>query len=296
MKIGFIGVGVMGSRMAKRLMDARYELVVYDIRKEATSNLLEKGAVWVDTPEEVAKVCEVVFTSLPGPKEVDEVVYGEKGLLAGWKSGDIFIDTTTTSPSSIRSVAEDAKNKGVAVLDAPLGGSTKEIELGTLTFYVGGGAQVLKKIRKILESIGPNIFHVGDIGCGNIVKLISNMLANACNAATAEAFILGTKAGIDVRILHDVLKASHGRNWWLETRYPETVFQRNFDPGFRITLAVKDIGLAVALAREHDVPQPVNTAVAQKFIEAKAAGYGDMNGAAIICPQEKLHGIEVHPE
>jgi 3-hydroxyisobutyrate dehydrogenase-like beta-hydroxyacid dehydrogenase len=109
-------------------------------------------------------------------------------------------------------VAKYAKSKGVEVLDAPLGGSTKEIESGMLTFYVGGDGQVLNQVHNVLESIGPNIFHVGEVGCGNIVKLISNMLANSCNTATAEAFILGTKAGIDVRTLHDVLKASHGRN------------------------------------------------------------------------------------
>jgi 3-hydroxyisobutyrate dehydrogenase len=145
MKIGFIGIGQMGRHMSRRILDAGYDLTVHDLYKESAVQLLEKGAGWGNTPGEVAKSCNVVFSSLPSPKSTEEVVYGKNGLSQGWKEGDIYVDMSTNSPSLMRKIAKDAKKKGVAVLDAPVSGGTKGAEAGTLTIMVGGGQGCLEK-------------------------------------------------------------------------------------------------------------------------------------------------------
>ena len=160
MNIGFIGVGHMGGPMAQNIQKAGYDLVVHDLRKEAAQHLLEKGAKWMDTPKGVAESCQVVLSCLPGPREVEEVVYGANGLMAGWKKGDIYVDMSTNSPSTMRRVAEDAKVREVAVLDAPVSGGTWGAEAGTLSIMVGGDAHALEKVHTVLKAIGNNVFHV----------------------------------------------------------------------------------------------------------------------------------------
>ena len=292
MNIGFIGIGQMGKHMSRRLLEAGYDLAVHDVIKEAAQHLLEKGAKWKDSPKFVAESCEVILTSLPGPREVEEVVYGTNGLMAGWKKGDIYIDMSTNSPATIRRVAEDAKAVGVTVLDAPVLGRAAGAEAGTLVITVGGDAQSLEKVRKVLEVIGNRIFHMGDVGCGNITKLINNLLSNTANAINTEGFVLGAKAGIDIHKLWEVIKSSPGNNWWLEYGYPQTVFRGNFE-GFKIALACKDVGLALTLGKEYGVPMPVGAAVEQKLLEAKAAGLGDKGTPALILRLEELVGVQV---
>jgi 2-hydroxymethylglutarate dehydrogenase len=292
MNVGFIGIGSVGKGMAQRILEVGYDLTVHDLRKEAARHLLEKGAKWSDTPKGVAESCQVVLSSLPGPAEVQEVVYGTNGLLAGWKKGDIYIDMTTNSPTTIRQVAQDAKAKGVSVLDAAVSKLTPDAEAGALTIMVGGDPDCLKAVRKILEAIGNRIFHVGDVGCGNIVKLINNLIGITANEVTAGAFVLGVKAGIDPRQLLEVLKVSTGNNFAVQS-YPRTVFQGNFEPFFRLSLALKDLSLALALGKEYGVPLPVVAAVEQRLVEAKAAHLGDKHLDALILPLERLVGVQV---
>ncbi len=295
MDIGFIGIGQMGSRMSRRLLQAGYDLSVYDLRKDAAQPLLKKGARWSKTPKDVAETCRIVLSSLPGPAEVEEVVYGPEGLAAGWQRGDIYVDTTSNSPATIRRVAADAKTKGVEVLDAPVTGGIRGADSGTLAILVGGNPETLEKVRKVLEAMGDKIFHVGDIGCGNVVKLINNVISATCSAINAEGFVLGTKAGIDARKLWEVIKVSTGNNWLLEQVYPETVFKGNYDFGFRLALHLKDIGLALALGKEYGVPMPVAAAVEQEFLEAKAAGFGEGGSVGVIRRLEELVGVQVRP-
>ena len=253
--------------MARHVLEAGHEVSVHDLIKERAQPLLEKGAKWIDTPKSMAERCNVVLSCLPGPPEVEAVVYGSAGLIAGWKNGDIYVDMSTNSPTVMRRIAEDAASKGVAVLDAPVSGGTHGAEAGTLTIMVGGDAHVLERVRKVLEAIGNNIFHCGEVGHGNVSKLVNNMILDACGAITSEGFVLGVKAGMDPQKLWEVLKVSSGCNRYLE-RLPLTVFKGNFEPGFRLTLAHKDISLALALGKEYGVSLPVGTAVAQRFSEA----------------------------
>ncbi|MBN1692383.1 MAG: NAD(P)-dependent oxidoreductase [Dehalococcoidales bacterium] len=292
MKIGFIGIGQMGRHMSRHILEAGYNLTVHDLKKEAAAPLLKKGAVWGNNPAAVAESCQVVFTSLPTPQNVEEVVYGKNGLKKGWKKGDIYVDTSTNSPSLIRKIAGDAKNKGVAVLDAPVSGGTKGAEAGTLAIMVGGDKAALKKIHEVLLTMGQKVFPVGDVGCGNAAKLVNNLISLASNSISATGFALGVKAGIDPRILWDIISVSTGNNWSMR-QYPNTTFKGNFEPGFRVGLAYKDIGLALDLGREYGMPLPVGEAVKKELYDTIKAGYEDKGVDAVILPLEAASGVEV---
>jgi len=292
MKVGFIGIGQMGGPMSRHLLEAGYDLTVHDLRRDAVKHLLDKGAKWADAPKAIAETCDVVISCLPTPIQVQEVVYGARGLMAGWKTGDIYVDMSTNSPTVIRQVAIDAKPMGVAVLDAPVTGGTRGAREGTLSIMVGGDKIFLEKIREILQAMGKKIFHVGDVGCGNVAKLVNNLISLTNNIINAQAFVLGVKAGIDPQILWEITTSGTANNWNLQ-QYPQTVFQGNFEPGFRLSLGFKDIGLAIQLGREYGVPLSVGAATEQSLLEAKAAGFEDKSVDGFMLYLEKLVGVEV---
>ncbi len=292
MQVGFIGIGHMGRHMAGHILQAGFDLTVHDIHKEAAVPLLDKGAKWADSPADAARICHVVISCLPEPRDVEAIVYEENGLLKGWKKGDIYIDMSTNSPTLIRRIAADARKAGVEVIDAPVSGGQTGAEKASLAIMAGGDAQALKTVRGILEVMGKKIFHMGDAGCGNVAKLVNNLISISCNAITAEGFVLGVKAGIDPKILQDLVCASTGNNFTAQ-HYHESVLAGNFEPGFKLSLATKDISLAVALSREYGIPLSVGATVEQKMIEAKTAGLGEKHIDAIIVPLEKLTGVQV---
>jgi 2-hydroxymethylglutarate dehydrogenase len=292
MDIGFIGIGQMGKHMSRHILEAGYSLTVHDVVKEAAAPLLEKGATWADTPEELAGVCQVVISSLPTPQDVEQVVYGMNGLKSGWKNGDIYIDMSTNSPTTIRRIAADARAMGVAVLDAPVSGGTKAAKAGTLAIMVGGESDTLEHARPVLETMGKKIFAVGGVGCGNAAKLVNNLISLACNSISAEGFALGVKAGIDPEMLLEIIKVSTGDNWCAR-QYPGTTFKGNFEPGFKISLAYKDIGLALNCGEEYGVPLPVGIAVQKDLKDTIEAGYKDKGVDAVILPLEDAAGVKV---
>lgn len=282
----------MGLPMAGNLLKAGIELVVSDLRRERAAPLVEAGAAWAATPKEVAQACRVVLTCLPTPRAVEEVVLGPSGLRESWQAGDVFIDMSTNSPSVIRRIAQEAAGLGVRVLDAPVSGGTKGAEAGALTVIAGGEAATLEEVRPLLEPMAGRIFHVGAVGCGNVAKLVNNMIGLACNSICAEGMVLGAKAGIDPQVLYDLMTVSTADNWSLR-QYPRTVFRGDFAPGFRISLAHKDIGLALALGEEFGVPLPVARAVEADLASAMAAGLGDKGVDAVILPLEERAGTKV---
>lgn len=292
MNVGFIGIGQMGKHMAKHILDAGYDLTILDINKDAATHLLEAGAKWCDTPRGVAELCQLVITSLPMPQDVEQVVYGPEGLKSGWKAGDIYIDMSTNSPSTLRRIAEDSRGIGVEVLDAPVSGGTRGAEMGTLTIMVGGNSTTLEKSRKILETMAQKIFLVGEVGCGNIAKLINNMIALTCSSISAEGFVLGVKAGINPQTLWEIINISTGSNWALQ-QYDTGVLQDDFSPSYRLSLGCKDMGLATDMGKEYRVPLPVASMVEQKLVEAMAAGLGDKHVDAVILRLEELAGAKV---
>jgi 2-hydroxymethylglutarate dehydrogenase len=292
MKVGFIGIGQMGGHMSRRILEAGYGLTIHDLRKEAANALLDKGAEWAETPKAVTDTCRVIISCLPTPIQVQDIVYGANGLMAGWKKGDIYIDMSTNSPAVISKVAKDAEAKGVSVFDAPVTGGTGGAQKGTLTIMVGGDQAHLQKVHGILQTMGNKVIYVGDVGCGNVAKLVNNLISLTCNTITAEAFVLGVKAGVDPQVLWEITTSGTANNWNLQ-QYPQTVFRGNFEPGFRLSLGSKDIGLAMQLGREYGVPLFVGAAVEQSLLEAKAAGFEEKSVDAVALYLEKLVGVEV---
>ena len=292
MKIGFIGVGQMGRHMAGKIKAAGYGLVVHDADRSAAAPLLETGAEWAATPKAVAEACRIVITCLPTPQIVEEVVYGRDGLLSGWKTGDIYIDMSTDPPSLVRRIAADAKPLGVGVLDAPVSGGTRGAEAGTLTIMVGGDPTVLETARAVLEPMAGKIFHLGDVGCGDVAKLVNNVIGLACNSICAEGFVLGVKAGIDPQALYDLLTISTANNWSLQ-QYPKTVFKGDFAPGFKISLAHKDLTLALGLGEEYGVSLPVTQVVKADLANAIGAGLGEQGVDSVILPLEAAARVQV---
>jgi 3-hydroxyisobutyrate dehydrogenase-like beta-hydroxyacid dehydrogenase len=279
--------------MALKVLGAGFNLWVFDIRKEAAQPLLSAGANWADSPQAISRLCDVVLTSLPGPHDVEEVVFGKNGLSGGWKKGDIYIDTSTNSPTTMRKIAARAKDFGVEVLDAPVSGGMTGAKEGSLTFMVGGSAVALGKVHTILESMGKDIIHVGDSGCGDIAKLVNNTISISCTTLNAEAFVLGVKSGIDPSKLLEILKVSTGSNRALD-QYPRSVLIGDFGPHFKLSLACKDIRLALELAKDYNMELPVvANACAQQLFKAEAEGWGDLDHHTVIWLLEKAAGIQV---
>jgi 3-hydroxyisobutyrate dehydrogenase-like beta-hydroxyacid dehydrogenase len=292
MKVGFIGTGHMGNPVVRHLMRAGNDLVVHDKRQEATANLIELGATWADSPRQVAEQSDVVFTSLPGPAEVDEAVSGSEGILAGAREGMIHVDLTTSLPSAVRRVAAQAAEKAVGFLDVPLSGMVTGAEAGTLTVFVGGDAATLEQVRPLLEAFTNHIFHVGEVGHGNILKLTNNIMIHGSTIIVQECLAFAVKAGLDPKQLYEIWNVSSSSRFvydiplWLEEDYE--------DPAFTVRLAAKDAGLTVEAAREIGVPMPTAAAAAQTYLRAVAQGYGDLlrQGGGLLTVQDAA-GVEV---
>ncbi|MFH1486335.1 MAG: NAD(P)-dependent oxidoreductase [Chloroflexota bacterium] len=292
MKLGFIGTGNMGSGMAANLLKAGHSLTVHDLRKAATDGLVKAGARWAQSPMEVAQESDIVVASLPGPPEVKEAALGPKGVLAGAKSGDIFIDMSTNSPGTVQLIAAAARDKGVTVFDAPVTGGVTGATSGTLTIMVGGDAALFEKVAPILNVMGKKVVHVGDVGAGNSVKLIHQMLGAVTNQVIAEAFALGAKAGLDLKKLFEVLANSMSASPILTEKYPRAALKGNFKPGFAIDLAYKDQILLFEMAKELGVPLSFASLALQKFMEARARGLGTKDTTAVLLPLEEMLGVK----
>jgi 3-hydroxyisobutyrate dehydrogenase len=292
MKFGFIGVGNMGNPMALNLVKAGHSLLVHDIKREAAANLEEARATWVNSPKEAATGVEATFLSLPMPADVERVVLADNGVLAGLRSGGTIIDMSTNSPSVVRSLAEKTKAKGVTFLDAPVSGGVRGARNATLAIMVGGDKAVYDQYEPVLKAIGANVFHCGDSGAGNVVKLVNNMLAFIHMMGAAEAVILGTKAGVDPNILWQAVKASSGGSfvWESGTR---AILRDRLAPTFTIDLASKDISLATALAKEIGVPLKMGTAAEELIRHYQANGYAKEDVIATIKELEKQTGTIV---
>ena len=243
MNIGFVGVGNMGNPMAANLIKAGHRLTIHDLKREAATNLLEMGATWADTPGETVPGNEVVFTSLPLPRDVDAVVLGEKGILEGAPQGSIHVDLSTNSPTAIQNIHRVCQEKGVTVLDAPVSGGVYGAAAGTLAVMVGGDEAVFQRVKPALDAIGSHVVYCGPIGAGMICKICNNLVSMGTGVLLAEALTLGVKAGVHLGVLADVIANSSGGCKRITEKYPRYLFQGNFEPGFATALAAKDVRL-----------------------------------------------------
>ena len=294
MKVGFIGLGIMGASMASNVQKGGHELIVHDIRPETAKPHLEAGAVWAGSPRQVAEASEVVLTSLPGPPEVEAVALGDEGLLAGLSAGKAYFDLSTNSPTVVRRLHATFAGRGIPMLDAPVSGGPRGARTRKLAIWVGGDEAVFQRFKPVLDAMGDQVRRVGAIGAGSVAKLVHNMTTYCVQTALAEVFTLGVKAGVEPIEL------------WEAVRYGATGRQRTFDrladgflrgkydpPNFALRLAHKDVTLAVALAREHKVPMRIANMVLEEMTEALNRGWSERDSRVAMLLQEERAGVEI---
>lgn len=253
--IGFVGLGTMGGPMAEHLVNAGHDLTVYDIDDDAVARLTDAGASAASSPEAVANQSSVVFTSLPRPEHVELVVVGDDGLQKGLDAGDVLIDLSTSTPGTTEQIADKLAELNVAMLGAPVSGGRTGSENGTLSVMVGGDGTILEACQPYLSAFAADIIHVGDESShGHAMKLLQNYLNFTAMVATAEATVLGEKAGLDMETMLEVFNASSARSVATEVKFPEHVLPETYDRGFTLALTEKDISLLVKYAEEYNAP------------------------------------------
>tara|TARA_B100001179_G_scaffold232669_1_gene226527 strand:+ start:3178 stop:4068 length:891 start_codon:yes stop_codon:yes gene_type:complete len=292
MKVGFIGVGFMGQHMAKHILDGGHDLTIYDISETAAKNLVKAGAKSLSSPSEVAAVSEVIFTSLPTPQDVEQVVLGEGGILAGALEGTTLFDLSTTDPETITRISNSAAQRGISVLDAPVSGGTIGAEQGTLCVMVGGDKNNYDRYKSVLDLIGNQVVYCGNLGAGAVCKIVNNLIGMTLGVVLSEAFSLGVKAGVDPMTLYNAVSMSSGETRQMHT-FPTGLFEGDFSPGFKLDLGSKDVGLATNLGRSLRVPMDVSNLIHQKYVEAQNRGWGGQSTTAIAKLQEERAGVEI---
>ena len=294
MKIGFIGLGTMGRHMASNLIKAGHELVVHDVRPEASAPHRKAGAGWAETPREVAEATHVVFTSLPGPPEVEAVALGEQGLLAGFAAGKVYFDLTTNSPALVRRIHAVFAARGIQMLDAPVSGGPRGAETRRLALWVGGDETVFKRYKPVLDTIGDQPYYVGPIGAGSIAKLVHNCAGYVIQTALAEVFTLGVKAGVDpLALWKAVRQGAVGRRRTFEGLVDQFLPGRFEPAAFALRLAHKDVTLATSLGREHKVPMRLANITLEEMTEALNRGWGERDSRVAMLLQEERTGVEI---
>jgi 3-hydroxyisobutyrate dehydrogenase-like beta-hydroxyacid dehydrogenase len=285
-RIGFIGMGHMGSHMSLRLLAAGYSLTVYDRTREKTLSVAQHGAQVEQTPRAVAAASDIILSSVTNDAALEAVMSGPEGILAGARPGAICIEMSTVSPSTLRCLSLCAKEKGIQMIEAPVSGSVPQVEAGSLVIFVGGEQETYQACKSILDVLGAKHFYMGAIGMGVTMKLVANALLGLSLQALAEALVLGEKAGLDRTQLIDVLK----QTVIISPRQKaalENAEQRKYTTNFPLPLMFKDFGLILCQAAELAVPMPTTAAAQQTYAIAQARGVED-DVAVIIAVMEEL--------
>ena len=293
MRIGFIGTGRIGNPMARHVMEGGHQLTVHDLARESTTNLEELGALWVPTPRKVAESSDIVFTSLPGPREVEAVALGRDSILEGAAAGSVYIDLSTSSPTSARKIYQAYKARNVPVLDAPVSGGVVGAQKATLSVMVGGDREVFDRVTPVLECIGDKIIYCGPAGAGMVCKICNNLVSLSLAAFLPEVLTLGVSAGVDLDVLASAINSGSGRTWVLEGKFPTSLFRGSFQPGFSLNLAAKDLRLATDLGRELGLPMEAANLFDQRYVEALRRGLGALDSDAVATLHEDRTGAKL---
>lgn len=292
MRIGFIGLGIMGKPMALNLLQAGYELCVFDIQPEAVDLLKSSGAQAAVSPASVAKQCEVVLLMLPNSPQVREVLCGENGVLETLSPGSIVVDMSSIDPTVSVSLEQEVAQRGSDMLDCPVsGGEPKAID-GTLSFMCGGKPEVFEKVEKVLHCMGSSVVLVGKIGSGNVTKLANQIMVAVNIAGMSEALVLATKAGVDPKQVFEAIRGGLAGSTVLNAKAP-MVLNRNFNPGFRIGLHIKDLTNAMDTANAHRMELPLTNQVLHMMEQLAEQGMAGLDHSALVRYYEQMNQVEV---
>jgi 3-hydroxyisobutyrate dehydrogenase-like beta-hydroxyacid dehydrogenase len=293
MIVGFIGLGTMGAPMARNILGQGHRLIVADVQPAAVAALTVVGATAVTTPREVAAGSEIVITMLPDAPDVERVALGVDGIVAGIKPGAIYIDMSTIDPGTTRKVGAAIAAKGAAMIDSPVGKTADAAVAGTLTLMVGGEADVVARCRSVLDCMGTDFFYCGELGAGQTMKLINNLLATAVSEASVEALVAGVKSGLTLATMLSVFRTTMAWNNALAIALPKRSLAGDFKPGFMMKLAHKDCRLALQMVEALGVSAPVGRAAFASLDEGVKRGLHDHDVGALLKLREEEAGVKV---
>ena len=294
MKVGFIGLGTMGGGMSLNIRHAEHDMTVFDINKDAAQRQLDAGCDWADSPKLVAEASEIVFTSLPGPPEVEQVALGPGGLLEGMKPGSVWCDLSTNSPTLMRRLHAIFAEKGIHVLDTPVSGGPVGANTGRLAIWVGGDEDVFNEHKHVLDAMGDQVKYIGPIGAGSVAKLVHNCAGYAIQTALAEVFTMGVKAGVPPLELWDAIRQGAGGRRRTFDGLSGSFMQNQFDPpSFQLRLAHKDVKLATELGKEMAVPMRLANMALEEMTEAMNRGWGGLDSRVSMVLQRERAGVEI---
>jgi len=292
LKVGYIGLGLMGKSIARNILKAGFPLVVHNRSRASVDELLAEGATAADSPKEVAAQVDVVFTNLPDTPDVEKVVLGENGIIEGAHAGLIYVDNSTIKPASARMMAEKLAAKDVFVLDAPVSGGDIGARNGTLTIMVGGDPSALEKVMPIFLAMGKTVTHVGDPGAGQVAKAANQIMVAAQMVAMGELLVFSKKAGVDPRKVVEAIRGGAAQCWTLDVK-PPRLFDGNRSPGFKAHMQLKDLKIILDTAEEYNIPvsgTAQNTKLFQQMIDS---GMGELDNSAVVGVIEELAGVRI---
>jgi len=289
--IGFIGLGLMGRPMARNLLKAGYPLVVHNRSRPPVDELAGAGAAAADCPREVAERSDVVITMVPDSPDVEAVMRGPDGVFAGVREGALLIDMSTISPVVARELAAEAREIGCEMLDAPVSGGTVGAAEGTLSIMVGGSAEAVERARPIFEVLGGRVTHVGDSGAGQVSKACNQMVVGVTIEAVGEALVLAEKCGVDPAKVREALLGGFARSRILDA-HGQRALDRNFEPGFKAAMQLKDLAIAQAAGREYGAALPATDVVAELYESVCAAGDDGADHSVLMAHVARLAGLE----
>jgi 3-hydroxyisobutyrate dehydrogenase len=292
MTIGCVGLGHIGFHLAANLLRAGHEVTVHDIDPGAAADLVAQGATWADSPADTARHATSVITCLPSVAAICAVVEGERGLLEGFAPGSTWIDMSTNDLHELQRLAELLAQRGVDTLEAPVTGGVHNASSATITVLVGGDEAVYERHLDLFQAVGGKVFYIGSLGKASVIKVITNMLAFIHIASSAEAFMLAKRSGIDLRLAWEVIRASSGNSFIHETE-STTILSGSYDIGFTFDLCLKDMGFALRLGRELDVPLDVAGTVEQLNIRGRARYGGGAQSPMVARLLEEACGTDL---
>ncbi len=295
LKVGYIGLGLMGKSMARNILKAGYSLVVHNRSQAAVEELVSEGAIRANSPKEVAGLVDVVFTNLPDSPDVEAVALGPNGIIEGAHTGLIFVDNSTIKPASARMIAQKLAEKGIAALDAPVSGGDIGARNATLTIMVGGPAEALGTVMPIFQAMGKTITHIGESGAGQIAKGANQIMVAAQMVAMGELLIYAQKAGADPMKVVEAIRGGAAQCWTLDVK-PPRLFAGNRQPGFKASMQWKDLNIIMETAREYGISLPSAAVDMQLYTAMLQAGLGTLDNSAILNVLESLSNVKLKEE